>query len=55
MARYVIGVEPIASADLETLVGCYAPTLQRYLTGSLPGDEKLSASLKGASRAALGS
>jgi hypothetical protein len=51
MARYVVGVEPIASADLETLVGCYAPTLQRYLTGPLPGDDKLSASLKRASRA----
>jgi AcrR family transcriptional regulator len=38
LARFVIGVEPLASADVETLVGCYAPTVQRYLTGSLPGD-----------------
>jgi AcrR family transcriptional regulator len=38
LARFVIGVEPIASADIETLVACYAPTLQRYLTGPLPGD-----------------
>lgn len=32
MARYVIGVEPIASADTETLVAHLGPTLQRYLT-----------------------
>ena len=38
LARYVIAVEPIAGADAETLVACYAPTLQRYLTGPLPGD-----------------
>jgi AcrR family transcriptional regulator len=38
LARFVIGVEPIASADVETLVACYAPTLQRYLTAPLPGD-----------------
>jgi AcrR family transcriptional regulator len=38
LARFVIRVEPIASADTETLVACYAPTLQRYLTGPLPGD-----------------
>jgi len=38
LARFVIRVEPIASMDVATLVGCYAPTLQRYLTGPLPGD-----------------
>jgi AcrR family transcriptional regulator len=38
LARFVIGVEPIVSADVETLVACYAPTLQRYLTAPLPGD-----------------
>ena len=38
LARFVIRVEPLASADAETLVACYAPTLQRYLTGPLPGD-----------------
>ncbi|MPZ61292.1 MAG: TetR family transcriptional regulator [Propionibacteriales bacterium] len=31
--RYVIGVEPLASADPEDLVAWLAPTLQRYLTG----------------------
>lgn len=39
LARYVLRLEPIASADIETLVTCYAPTLQRYLTGPLPGDD----------------
>lgn len=35
MTRYVMKIEPIASADRETLVGAIGPTLQRYLTGSL--------------------
>lgn len=35
MARYVIKVEPLASASLETLVAGYAPTIQRYLTGDI--------------------
>ncbi len=35
-ARYVIGIEPIASMDTETLVEIYSPTVQRYLTGELP-------------------
>ncbi|MFF7204384.1 MULTISPECIES: TetR/AcrR family transcriptional regulator [unclassified Streptomyces] len=30
--RYVIKVEPLASADPETIVAMVAPTLQRYLT-----------------------
>ncbi len=38
MARFVIGIEPIASADLDALVAWYGPTLQRYLTGPLMGD-----------------
>jgi len=38
MARFIIRIEPIASADPETLVALYAPTIQRYLTGPLPGD-----------------
>jgi AcrR family transcriptional regulator len=38
MARFVLRIEPLASADTELLVGCFAPTLQRYLTASLPGD-----------------
>lgn len=30
--RYVVKVEPLASADVDTLVAIVAPTLQRYLT-----------------------
>jgi AcrR family transcriptional regulator len=33
MGRYVIAVEPLASATVEELVPLLAPTLQRYLTG----------------------
>jgi hypothetical protein len=33
-------MEPIASADPETLIALYAPTIQGYLTGPLPGDER---------------
>jgi len=35
MARYVVRLEPIASADAEDLVPLIAPTLDRYLRGSL--------------------
>jgi AcrR family transcriptional regulator len=38
MARHIFRLEPIASADPETLVACYAPALQRCMTGPLPGD-----------------
>ncbi|WNG52196.1 TetR/AcrR family transcriptional regulator [Archangium minus] len=38
MARFVLRLEPIANADTELLVGCYAPALQNYVTGVLPGD-----------------
>ncbi len=39
MARYVLRIEPVASATAEQLVAAYAPTLQRYLTGevAMPG------------------
>ena len=30
--RYVVQVEPLASADPEEIVALVAPTLQRYLT-----------------------
>lgn len=33
--RYVVRFEPLASADVETLVKLVAPTLQRYLTGDV--------------------
>lgn len=35
LLRYIIRVEPLASADPETVVAAIAPTLQRYLTGEL--------------------
>jgi hypothetical protein len=39
MARFV-GIEPIASADLDVLVAWYGPTLQRHLTGPLMRDAR---------------
>lgn len=35
--RYVLRLEPLASADHDTLIACVAPTLQRYFTGDLQG------------------
>ncbi|MBX7264653.1 TetR family transcriptional regulator [Micromonospora sp. Llam7] len=37
MMRHVILLEPVASAAPETLVAAVGPTVQRYLTGELPG------------------
>lgn len=37
VARYVIGLEPLASLPAEEVVAMVAPNLQRYLTGDLPG------------------
>jgi AcrR family transcriptional regulator len=39
MARYVLRLEPLASASHDSLVASLGPTLQRYLTGNveLPG------------------
>jgi AcrR family transcriptional regulator len=34
-ARYIVRVEPLASADPATIVAAVAPTIQRYLTGEL--------------------
>jgi AcrR family transcriptional regulator len=39
MARYIVKVDRIASADREVLVRAIGPTLQRYLTGDLGGGE----------------
>jgi tetracycline repressor-like protein len=37
-ARYVLGLEPLASATTEDLVAAIGPTVQRYLTGDIaPG------------------
>ncbi|GAA1849421.1 TetR family transcriptional regulator [Myceligenerans crystallogenes] len=35
MARYVVGLEPIASLPADGVVAAVAPNLQRYLTGKL--------------------
>jgi len=35
LIRYVLKLEPLASADVDTLVEMVAPNLQRYLTGDL--------------------
>lgn len=35
MIRYVAKFDPLASADVETVVAAVAPTLQRYLTGDI--------------------
>ena len=35
VVRYILKVEPVASADPETLVRVIAPNVQRYLTGDL--------------------
>lgn len=34
-ARYILKVEPLASASADTVVTAVAPTVQRYLTGDL--------------------
>ncbi|WP_130338329.1 TetR family transcriptional regulator [Micromonospora kangleipakensis] len=35
MTRYVVRLEPVASADPETLAAAIGPTVQRYLTGDV--------------------
>jgi AcrR family transcriptional regulator len=35
MVRYILRIEPLASADHETVVDCVAPTLQRYFVDDL--------------------
>ncbi|HKQ02017.1 MAG TPA: TetR family transcriptional regulator [Actinomycetes bacterium] len=35
MARYIVKVEPLASAPAAQVVGAIGPTLQRYLTGDI--------------------
>jgi AcrR family transcriptional regulator len=37
VARYVIGVEPLASASIEAVARAVGPTVQRYLAGDLVG------------------
>lgn len=35
MVRYILRIEPLASADHDTVVACVAPTLQRYLVDDI--------------------
>ncbi|MBE2315394.1 TetR family transcriptional regulator [Solirubrobacter sp. CPCC 204708] len=35
LLRYLVRVEPLASADEDTVVAAVAPTIQRYLTGDM--------------------
>jgi AcrR family transcriptional regulator len=37
MTRYVLKIEPLASVPPEAIVAAVGPTVQRYLTGDLPG------------------
>lgn len=37
MARFIVGIEPIASADNATLARAVGPTIERYLLGDLGG------------------
>ena len=36
ICRYILRLEPLALMTADEVVGTYAPTLQRYLTGELP-------------------
>lgn len=38
MVRYILKVEPLASAPPETIVALIGPTIQRYIAGPLPGE-----------------
>ena len=35
IGRYIVGIEPLASAPREVLIAAIAPTIQRYLAGDL--------------------
>lgn len=37
MARYIVELEPFASLPVDQIAKTIGPTLQRYLTGDLPG------------------
>jgi AcrR family transcriptional regulator len=37
MVRYIVKIEPLASAPVETVVGLIGPNVQHYLTGDLGG------------------
>lgn len=35
MVRYVVGFDPLATADIDTVAAAVGPTIQRYLTGPI--------------------
>lgn len=37
VTRYVLKLEPLASADADTLAAAIGPNIQRFLTDPLPG------------------
>lgn len=37
LCRYLLRLEPIVSAKTDDLIAALSPTMQRYLTESLPG------------------
>jgi AcrR family transcriptional regulator len=42
LARFVLKIEPLASADTDTVVATVGPTVQRYLTGPLTVEHQAS-------------
>jgi hypothetical protein len=40
LARFVVGVEPLASMDRDALARAVGPTIQRYLVGDLDEGER---------------
>jgi len=38
MARYIVGLEPLASANAEEVIAAMGPAIERYLTGELAGN-----------------
>jgi AcrR family transcriptional regulator len=43
MVRYILRLEPLASAPPELVVALVGPTIQRYLTGDIPGTDHATA------------
>jgi AcrR family transcriptional regulator len=39
MTRYVVGIEPLASAPVDAVVQMVGPTIQRYLMGDIGGSD----------------
>ena len=48
LARYVVGVEPLASAPVDTIAAAVGPSVQRYLTGELADETRTAGTSAGA-------